>query len=318
MTMKRKILSLVLVMVLALFCFAAVACSNKKSDDTTTPDTGNEPTKTAWPEAGVYYFDDVNYENLLTLNVGDTFSLLVKGTFHSGKYTLTDSVLVLDFNAEDKQDVTANYEGNVIAFEFEGAAMRFLKKINYTVSFNVDGGSAIDAQTVVNGKSATKPADPQRDGYVFVGWYKDAAFTTPYAFGATPVTEDTTVFARWIAEIYKELGIIETGQLVEVDRSALVAGYVGQTAEKVNEVVDKSLGGVLFIDEAYSLASRSENDFGQEAINIIAKSNILADDAVVIYEHLVETNFNCPDNFEIYDYKKYGTIAVSFIRKIDD
>ena len=197
--MKRKILSLVLVMVLALFCFAAAACS-KKNDDTKTPDTGNEPTKTAWPEAGVYYFDDVNYENLLTLNVGDTFSLLVKGTFYSGKYTLTDAVLVLDFNAEDKQDVTANYEGNVIAFEFEGAAMRFLKKINYTVSFNVDGGSAIDAQTVVNGKSATKPADPQRDGYVFVGWYKDAAFTTPYAFGATPVTEDTTVYARWIAE----------------------------------------------------------------------------------------------------------------------
>ena len=72
MATKTKILSLVLALLLAIFCFTAVAC---KPED--TPGETNEPTKTSWPEAGVYYFDDVNYENTLTLNVGDTFSLYV-------------------------------------------------------------------------------------------------------------------------------------------------------------------------------------------------------------------------------------------------
>ena len=196
MATKTKILSLVLTLVLVLFCFSAVACGDKTPPD----ETPNEPTKTSWPEAGVYYFDDVNYENTLTLNVGDTFSLYVKGVLHSGKYTLTDSTLALDFNAEDKADVNATYEGNVISLTFEDVSMRFLKKLTYTVSFNVDGGNAVAAQTVLNGKSASKPADPTKDGFVFVGWYADAAFTTPYAFGSAPVTGDTTVYARWSAE----------------------------------------------------------------------------------------------------------------------
>ena len=197
MATKTKVLSLVLTLIMVLFCFSAVACNNGKNPPDETP---NEPTKTSWPEAGVYYFDDVNYENTLTLNVGDTFSLYVKGALHSGKYTLTDSSLELDFNAEGKENATATYEGNVISLTFDGVSMRFLKKLSYTVSFNVNGGSAVASQTVLNGKSATKPADPTRDGYAFVGWYTDANFTAPYAFGATPVTADTTVFARWSAE----------------------------------------------------------------------------------------------------------------------
>ena len=204
MTTKRRILSLILVLVLALVCCMAVACGNDKPDDeqtTTVPNNGNnEPTKTEWPEAGVYYFDDVNFENTLTLNVGDTFSLYVKGVLSAGKYTLTDSQLVLDFNAEGVSDVTATYEGGVISLTYQDASMRFLKKINYTVNFNVDGGSEVAAQTVLNGKGATKPADPTRTGFVFVGWYADAEFKTAYAFGATPVTADTTIYARWIAE----------------------------------------------------------------------------------------------------------------------
>lgn len=195
---NKKLLIIILASVLALACIITGICIAVNANK--TPDE-NEPTKTSWPEAGVYYFDDVNYENTLTLNVGDTFSLYVKGVLHSGKYTLTDSALELDFNAEGVENVTATYEGNVIALTFENASMRFLKKLTYTVSFNVDGGSEVAAQTVVNGKSASKPAqDPTRNGFVFVGWYADAAFTTPYAFGSAPVTGDTTVFARWSAE----------------------------------------------------------------------------------------------------------------------
>lgn len=198
MTNKRRILSLVLAMILLLLCCTAVACTGTGEGGS---DQGNdEPAKTAWPEAGVYYFDDVNYENTLTLNVGDTFSLYVKGELLAGKYTLTDNQLVLDFNAEGEDNVTATYEGNVITLTYKDASMRLLKKLNYSVSFNVDGGNAVAAQTVLNGKCATKPADPTRDGFVFVGWYADAEFKTAYAFGSTPVTADTTVYARWIAE----------------------------------------------------------------------------------------------------------------------
>jgi SpoVK/Ycf46/Vps4 family AAA+-type ATPase len=70
-----------------------------------------------------------------------------------------------------------------------------------------------------------------------------------------------------VAQIYKELGVLKKGHLVCTDRAGLVANYVGQTASKVRAVVQEAIGGVLFIDEAYSLApSDSHNDFGQEAI----------------------------------------------------
>ena len=101
-------------------------------------------------------------------------------------------------------------------------------------------------------------------------------------FTGNPGTGKTTV-ARIMARIYHSLDILSKGQLVEVDRSGLVAGYVGQTAIKTAKVIDKAMGGVLFIDEAYALNGRSENDFGQEAIDTILKAmEDHRDDLVVI------------------------------------
>jgi SpoVK/Ycf46/Vps4 family AAA+-type ATPase len=89
-------------------------------------------------------------------------------------------------------------------------------------------------------------------------------------FTGNPGTGKTTV-ARLLAEIYRSLGVVDKGQLIETDRSGLVSGFVGQTALKVMEVADKATGGVLLIDEAYALARGGENDFGREAIDTLVK-----------------------------------------------
>ena len=89
-------------------------------------------------------------------------------------------------------------------------------------------------------------------------------------FSGNPGTGKTTV-ARILAGIYKELGVLTGGQLIETDRSGLVAEYVGQTAVKTNKIIDKALDGMLFIDEAYTLVSGGKEDYGNEAIATLLK-----------------------------------------------
>lgn len=129
-------------------------------------------------------------------------------------------------------------------------------------------------------------------------------------FSGNPGTGKTTV-ARLLAQIYHELGVLSKGQLIEVDRSELVGGYVGQTAIKTQGVIQQALGGVLFIDEAYTLARGNDsNDYGQEAIDTILKAmEDHRDNLVVIVagypdlmERFVNSNPGLKSRFNKYIY----------------
>lgn len=148
-------------------------------------------------------------------------------------------------------------------------------------------------------------------------------------FAGNPGTGKTTV-ARMLAKIYRSLGVLKGGQLIEVDRAGLVSGYVGQTAMKTKDVVDSALGGILFIDEAYTLtANRGENDFGQEAVDTLLKAmEDNRDNLVVIVagypalmEEFLESNpglrsrFNKYINFEDYTAEQEVTILESMAKK---
>ncbi|MDD5823139.1 MAG: AAA family ATPase [Firmicutes bacterium] len=100
---------------------------------------------------------------------------------------------------------------------------------------------------------------------------KEVDVSLHLVFSGNPGTGKTTV-ARLLSRLYCRIGVLSKGHLVEVDRSGLVSGYVGQTALKTQEVIQKSIGGVLFIDEAYALtANKDGNDFGMEAVDTLLK-----------------------------------------------
>lgn len=159
---------------------------------------------------------------------------------------------------------------------------------------------------------------------------KTSSLSYHIVFTGNPGTGKTTV-ARIVAKIYKHLGILTEGHLIETDRSGLIAEYAGQTAVKVNKTVDSALNGILFIDEAYSLVGENKDDFGKEAVATLIKRMEDDRDKLVLIlagypnemKNFIDTNpgfqsrFNRYINFPDYSPEDLFKIFKSICDKLD-
>ena len=277
MNTKRKIISALLIMVLALFSIMAVSCN----------DPGPAP---EFPEIGVYSYADGDDEFSLILSTGNTFTVVDGNSTESGSYTLTDGLLVLDFNAEGKENVSATYADTVVTLEYDGANMRLLKKINYTVSFEENGGSAVDNQTVVNGKLATEPTAPTRTGYDFIGWYADAQYSEVFNFSA-PISANVTAYAKWekiVVDTQLPDPVVEvTSTLVSWNSIAGARSYIvsiiapdgevvyeQSTSANLHEISFEQLEAAIYTVRVTAVANSGEQD--NSSVEVTYNHNALA------------------------------------------
>ncbi|MGN1077662.1 MAG: leucine-rich repeat protein, partial [Candidatus Gallimonas sp.] len=178
----RKFLVACCSFVLLITTGAAFAACDKKAE--------------AGPETGIYYYDADDGETYyVTFTDGDKVSMQIRGETVWGQYKLKDDAFSFTLNTD--VEIGATYADKTVTLTYGGSQMVFYRSEKYTVTYETNGGSAIGAVKVLNGKTATKPADPVREGYVFLGWYADAEYKTAYSFGAVPVTDNVTVYARW-------------------------------------------------------------------------------------------------------------------------
>ncbi len=167
------------------------ACKKNQEEKPEEPPVLTEPVD----ENEVYYFEENGKEYLFSIAVD-------KFTIHAFDKALTGSIQKVDGVYEFKFDNTdvnasAKFENDTLVLTYEGSDYKFLKKVNYTVTFDTDNGS-VSTVSVLNGKTVAKPSNPTKDGSTFVGWYTSKSYDTVFDFEHTVVTKDLTVYARYV------------------------------------------------------------------------------------------------------------------------
>ncbi len=223
----RKWLLIAALSVASVVSFTLAACTG-----------GGEPTGdsqtdlTEGPETGVYYFDAPEGEYLITLSGGNRFTLHMQGADKSGVYTLDGSALTFDFTRNEDGTASATLADDVLTLTYADGEWRFLKKIDYTVTFEENGGSEVADVSVVNGQSFARPADPVRDGYKLIAWTTVADdLDTAFSFDSAIVTSNLTLYAYWAAYVPGQSEYVVDFQL----------NYDGETPDSMTTV-----GGRLF------------------------------------------------------------------------
>ena len=176
-------------------------------------------------------------------------------------------------------DKEAAWLSSIMQLQSGGVNMRFYGNDNESETIYRNSSLGKDVSAELNGlvglDSVKREVEALSDYILIQNKRQQKGMKVPptsyhCVFTGNPGTGKTTV-ARILAKIYKNLGVVSKGHLVETDRSGLVAEYVGQTAVKTNKVIDKALDGILFIDEAYSLVGGGEMDYGREAVATLLK-----------------------------------------------
>ena len=223
----------------AIVAVVVLAVGAKKAPEAPTPEEG--------AETGIWYFDAALGEYTLTLNSGSKFTLAGPDLNKSGDYKVDGATVTLDFIRDEDGTAQATLDGDRLTLNWNDAALNFLRKVSYTVSFEADGGSAVNAVSVINGKTVSKPADPSKSGSVFLGWYADSALTQAFHFDATAVYGNTTVYAKWAEKV--------PGQ--DEHQVSFDLGYDAATAPAAVQTV----GGKLVFDASYAAPVREGYTF---------------------------------------------------------
>ncbi|MFW6015344.1 MAG: AAA family ATPase [bacterium] len=228
----------------------------------------------------------MNYDNLVIekfkkgeINISDAFSALINNNKKNIKYSnIKDNKYISENNLKSNNnlDLTLNEMDNLVG-------LNSIKKIirEYIAYIQIQ-----DIRKRYNLK--TKPV------------------VMHMIFKGNPGTGKTTI-ARMVGKIFKEIGFLNNGNIIEAERADLVGEYIGHTAQKTRKLIDKALGGVLFVDEAYSLARGGEKDFGKEAIDTMVKAMEDNKDNLIIIlagyrdemDYFLETNPGLSSRFAI-------------------
>lgn len=213
------------------------------------------------------------FENLKKTDFGSAFNVaMVVTEDDEAKETIYMTKENSDETISTKIKEASKFSDKLNNYRSDSTLSKLLEKLNDLVGLD---GVKSEVESLINLINIQKIRQSRGMKQIPISYHM--------VFTGNPGTGKTTI-ARLMSEIYRELGVLSKGSFVETDRSGLVAGYVGQTALKVQEKVKEALGGILFIDEAYSLvASDSPNDFGREAIDTLVKAmEDNRDDLIVI------------------------------------